>query len=149
MFHLVQLQSMDSAKKLAAIGLKLKRKNKKDYIQQPCPAYRESQCSIYELRPERCRLFECRQLQKVASGEITEVMAAEKIQEAQQRVAQVEELFARLGETNRKRPFTKRHEKIEAEPPDETSVEAVELRAQLTAAMQELEQLLENDFRVK
>jgi cell division initiation protein len=52
-------------------GLKLKRKNRQDYILQPCPAYRDAQCSIYLQRPERCRLFECQQLKRVASGAIT------------------------------------------------------------------------------
>ena len=79
MFHTVKLQPADSAKELAALGLKLKRKKGNHYILQPCPAFCGSHCSIYESRPERCRLFECRQLKSVAAGEITEDAALDRI----------------------------------------------------------------------
>ena len=58
MFHTVQLQPGDSAKELAALGLKLKRKQGRHFILQPCPAFQNSQCSIYAARPERCGRFE-------------------------------------------------------------------------------------------
>src|ERR1700761_8357592 len=82
MFHTVLLQPSDSARALAALGLKLKRrKNGKNYLLQPCPAFRGSHCSIYAARPERCRLFECRQLRQVAAGEISEATALETIRD--------------------------------------------------------------------
>lgn len=149
MFHTVRLQPGDSAKELAALGLKLKRKQGQNYILQPCPAYQEAQCSIYASRPERCRLFECRQVQGVAAGGITEEMALEKIREVQRRVAQVNEWLAQAGRTNAKRPLSKRCEQVMAEPLDASSDEAtVELRTQLTLAMQELDTLLDQDFRL-
>ena len=149
MFHLVQLQPADSLKALAALGLKLKRKHKKVYIQQPCVAYRHSQCSIYLQRPKRCRIFECRQLQRLAAGEISESQAAEKIQTTLQQVSYVQTLLAQSGQTNPKRPLSKRYEKITAEPVDNSAgTEAVELRAELTRAMQELDTLLASDFRI-
>ena len=148
MFHTVKLQPGDSAKKLAALGLKLKRKKRHDYILQPCPAYRESRCSIYAARPERCRLFECRQLKRVAAGEITEAMAMEKIQEVHRRVGQMNGLLQRAGVTNPKRPLSKRYEKIMAEPPDpDADPESAELRSRITLAMQELDALLDQEFR--
>ena len=64
MFHRVRLQPADSPKELAALGLKLKRKRGQHYLLQPCPAFQGTHCSIYASRPERCRLFECRQLQR-------------------------------------------------------------------------------------
>ena len=149
MFHTVRLQPGDSAKELAALGLKLKRKKGQNYILQPCPAYQESQCSIYASRPERCRFFECRQLQRVAAGEITEAMALEQILKVQRRVAQVNELLARAGRTNAKKPLSKRCEQILAEPFDASSDQAtVELRSQLSLAMQELDALLDQEFRL-
>ncbi len=149
MFHLVQLQPADSLKALAALGLKLKRKHKKVYIQQPCVAYRQSQCSIYLLRPQRCRIFECRQLQRLAAGEISESQAAEKIQTALQQVSHVQTLLAQSGQTNPKRPLSKRYEKITAEPVDHTAGEAaVQLRTELTQVMEELDALLASDFRI-
>ncbi len=149
MFHTVQLQPADSAKELAALGLKLKRKKGAHYILQPCPAWRDCQCSIYAARPERCRVFECRQLQRVAAGETSEAAALEKIRDVQRRVALVHELLARSGSTSAKRPLAKRCEKIMAEPLDASSdPAALALRDDLTRAMQELNAILDTDFRL-
>ena len=149
LFHTVQLQPADSAKELAALGLKLKRKKGENFILQPCPQYRESQCSIYAVRPQRCRLFECRQLKRIAAGEITAEMALEKIAEAQRRVAQVNELLRAAGTTDPKRPLSKRCEKVMAEPLDASADQGtVSLRSDLTRAMQELDALLDRDFRI-
>jgi hypothetical protein len=149
MFHTVRLQPGDSAKELAALGLKLKRKKRQDYILQPCPAWRESQCSIYRQRPERCRLFECRQFKRVAAGEITEAAALEKIREVQRRVAHLDGLLERAGGTNVRKPLSKRCEKAMVEPLHESSDPAtVELRAALTRAAQELDAMLDRDFRI-
>jgi hypothetical protein len=49
-FHRVRLQVADSPKELAALGLKLKRKRGQHYFLQPCPAFRETHCSIYASR---------------------------------------------------------------------------------------------------
>ena len=149
MFHTVRLQPADSAKALAALGLKLKRKKGAHYILQPCPAWQDSQCSIYLARPERCRVFECRQLQRVAAGEITEAAALEKIRAVQRQVAQVNALLARAGGTNPKRPLAKRCEKAMAEPLDASSdPAAIALHEALTHAMQELNAVLDADFRL-
>ena len=149
LFHTVRLQPADSPKALAALGLKLKRKKGAHYILQPCPAWQDAQCSIYAARPERCRLFECRQLQRVAAGETTEAAALERIHEVQRRVAQVNELLAHAGGTNAKRPLAKRCEKIMAEPLDpSTDQAAIALRDTLTRAMQELDAVLDADFRL-
>ena len=149
MFHTVRLQPTDSPKMLAALGLKLKRKKGANYILQPCPAFCGSHCSIYESRPERCRLFECQQLKRVASGEITEATALERIREVQLRVGQLEELLQKSGSTNSKRPLSKRCEKATAEPLDESSdPAALELRGRLTLAMRELDTLLDREFRL-
>lgn len=150
MFHTVHLKPRDSAQELAALGLKLKRKRGQNYILQPCPAFRESQCSIYTARPERCRLFECRQLQRVAAGEVTEAMAREKISEARQLVGEITALLLRSGGTNSKHPLSKRCETAMAVPLDPSSDEAtVKTRNQLTRAMQALDALLDHDFRIE
>src|SRR5271163_4672225 len=91
MFHTVWLQPGESPQKLAALGLKLKLKKKQHYLLQPCAAHNGSECAIYMQRPERCRLFECRQLKRIAKGEITEAMAMEKIQDVKRRVREVGE----------------------------------------------------------
>ncbi len=149
MFHLVRLQPRDSARELAALGLKLKRKKRQDYIQQPCPAWRESRCSIYLQRPERCRLFECRQLQRVAAGEITEAAALEKIGEVQRRVAHLDSLSRRADGSPRRGPLSKRCETTLAEPFDATThPELVHDREALARGLSELDALLDADFRV-
>ena len=150
MFHCVQILSNDSPRELAALGFRLKHKHGELLILQPCPAYQGTHCAIYQQRPTRCQLFECRQLRRVASGKISEAAALEKIREAVQRVARINQLLDASGKTDPKKPLTKRYEKITAEPVDLSSdPNPVELRNQLTLAMQELEELLEKDFRIR
>ena len=149
MFHTVRLQPADSAKALTALGLRLKRKKGAHYILQPCPAWQDCQCSIYAARPERCRIFECRQMERVAAGETSETAALEKIRDVQNRVAHIEVLLTRAGRTDPKRPLAKRCEKIMAEPLDPSSdPAALALRDDLTRAMRELNGILDADFRL-
>ena len=150
LFHSVRLQPGDSPKQLSALGLKLKRKKRQDFILQPCPAYCESYCSIYGSRPGRCRLFECRQLKQVAAGVISPAEALEKIREAKRRVAEVDGLLLQIGGTNPKKPLSKRCEKALAEPADPSSEShRANLHNLLTCAMRELDDLLDRDFRIE
>jgi len=146
-FHNVRLQPNDSLRELLAHGLKFKSKHTEKFVLQPCPAYLDSKCSIYQQRPERCHLFECRQLRRVASGEISESAALEKIQEAVNRAARVDQLLNQSGKNDPKKPLSKRYEKITAEPVDLSGdPEVIELRSQLTLSMQALTDLLDKDF---
>lgn len=148
LFYAVRLQPRDSPKELSALGLKLKRKKGEQYILQPCPAHRESQCSIYTARPERCRLFECRQLKRVASGEITEDEALANIHEVKRRLASVTELLEAAGATNAKRPLAKRCEQVLAVPLVPTSEpHTVDQRIRLAEAMKKLDEMLDREFR--
>ena len=149
MFHRVRLQVADSPKELAALGLKLKHKRGQHYLLQPCPAFQGTHCSIYASRPERCRLFECRQLQRVNAGKITETMALEKIREVKRRVGQVNHFLGQADEmTDAKKPLMKRCDKALAERLDpKADDEAQKLRSQLILAMQELETMLDEEFR--
>jgi Fe-S-cluster containining protein len=150
MFHRVRLQPADSPKDLAALGLKLKRKRGQHYLLQPCLAFQGTHCSIYASRPERCRLFKCRQLRRVNAGEITEAMALEKIREAKRRVGELSDFLDQAGETmDAKKPLMKRCEKILAVPLDTgANDEASEFQKRLTQAMQELDKMLDEEFRV-
>lgn len=149
LFHTVRLQPGDAPRELAALGLKLKRKHRQDWILQPCPAYRDAQCSIYAQRPERCRLFECRQLQRMGTGEITEAMALEKIHEVQGRAAQLDALSRRRDGSLRKGPLSKRCETALAELFDATThPELVGQREELARGLAELEAMLDEQFRV-
>ncbi|MEA3189077.1 MAG: hypothetical protein QOD99_2907 [Chthoniobacter sp.] len=116
---------------------------------QPCPAYRDAQCSIYESRPQRCRLFECRQLKGVAAGEISFATALERIREVHRRVEHMNALLGRAGVTDPKKPLSKRCEKILAEPLDPSAdLAATDLRKELTREMLELDAMLDTHFRV-
>ncbi|MEY4485277.1 MAG: hypothetical protein RL693_2729 [Verrucomicrobiota bacterium] len=150
MFHTVILQPGDSAPALKALGLKVKERKEKRYIEQPCPAHQKCQCTIYASRPTRCRLFECRQLKQVAVGEITEAMAREKIQEAQRLVQHLEALLEKAGGANPTRPLSKRCEAVMVVPLDASSDEVtVTFRQELAASFAELDTLLDQDFRVE
>jgi Fe-S-cluster containining protein len=149
LFHTVRLTPNDAPAELAALGLKLKRKHRQNWLLQPCPAYGEGQCSIYAQRPSRCRLFECQQLQRVETGKITEEMALEKIREVQRRVAQLDALSRRADGSPRKGPLSKRCETALAEPFDVTThPELVSQRTELARGLVELEAILDQDFRV-
>ncbi|MEO6846054.1 MAG: hypothetical protein ABI443_01890 [Chthoniobacterales bacterium] len=149
LFHLVELQPKESAKELLSAGMKLKWKNKRQCFEQPCQAHRDGACTVYALRPRRCQIFECQQLQRVASGKITEEEAMQKIQETVAKVEQIEGLFQKLGNTNRKRPLTKRYELIMAISTDAVlEPEGVAMRNELTQAVEELEAVLTQDFKL-
>ena len=149
LFHRVHVGPQDSAPALAALGLKLKRKNGRDYILQPCPAHQGSHCTVYLQRPERCRLFACRQLRRVTAGEITEAAALEKIREARQRVAHLDGLSRRADGSLRRGPLAQRCETTLAEPFDATThPELVAQRMELARALAELDAMLDADFRL-
>ncbi|MGH8048303.1 MAG: YkgJ family cysteine cluster protein [Chthoniobacterales bacterium] len=143
LFHAGVLQEGDSERALSALGLKIKRRGSPPHFLQPCTAHRDSHCTIYDQRPQRCRLFNCRQLLRVATGDITESAALEKIHEAKSRTARVENLIDRLAETNPRRALAQRCANAL------TGTEANPLHAELKSAMSELEALLKTDFRVE
>lgn len=150
MFHTVILQPGDSAPALKALGLKVKERKEKRYIEQPCPAHQNCQCTIYASRPARCRLFECRQLKRVASGEITESMALKKIHQATSKVRILHELLERAGGANASRPLSKRCEAVMIVPLNASSDEStITFRQELAASFAELDTMLDEDFRVE
>lgn len=149
MFRMVTLQRRDTASVLSTHGLKLKRRKGQQFFEQPCPKFCGSHCSIYDDRPERCQVFECKQLKQVAAGRVTEAEATETIQEVKRRVAELERLLNLLGDSDSKRPISKRFEKVTAEPLDETSEpNLVQLRNDLTEVERKLTQMVDEEFRV-
>jgi uncharacterized protein len=142
LFHSVVLQPDDSARALSALGLRIKRRGGQSFFRQPCSAHRETSCTIYDQRPARCRLFNCRQLLRVETGETTETLALEKIHDARTRVARVNTLIHRTGETNPARGLAQRCANALTVPA------RTPLHDELESAMRELEAFLEKDFRV-
>jgi uncharacterized protein len=143
LFHSVVLQPTDSPRTLTSLGLTLKRKPGLTTFRQPCSAYQNNQCGIYEYRPQRCRLFNCQQLLRVASGRITQSVAQETIASTRKKINQVVERIERLTETNPNQGLAQRFSVAitNAVPSPE--------RAELEAAMTELQEILEKEFRVR
>jgi len=142
LFHSVVLQPTDSPRTLSSLGLTLKRKSGLTTFRQPCSAHQNSQCAIYEDRPQRCRLFNCQQLLRVASGEITQSLAQETIASTRKKINQVVEKIERLTETNPSQGLTQRFAVALA-----NTAPSLE-RTELEAAMTELQAILEKEFRV-
>lgn len=148
MFDGMRVQEGDSERGLVALGLKLKRRGGKPYFLQPCAAHRGGSCAIYEDRPVRCRVFECRQLKLVEMGCASEDEALAKIEEAVRRVARVRELFRELGDDREHKAFSVRLAGVRT-PPMDDSPKARERREALETEMAGLENLLSRDFRTE
>lgn len=144
LFHEVMLQRGDSDRALAALGLKVKRRNGEKFFAQPCPAHRATRCAIYAARPVRCRDFSCRQLLRLNAGEIGEGEAFARVREARAGIERVRTLMDRIVETNPRRALARRVANALTGAPPETAA----LRDELAAAMRELEALLAREFRV-
>ena len=143
LFHSVVLQPTDSPRTLSSLGLTLKRKPGLTTFRQPCSAHQNNQCAIYENRPQRCRLFNCQQLLRVASGEITQSVAQETIASTREKISQVVEKIERLTETNPTQGLTQRFSVALANTAPSPE------RTELEAAMAELQGILEKEFRVR
>jgi len=149
LFHTVELQAGENPRQLSALGLKLRRKKGVEFFLQPCSAHREENgacsCTIYAQRPARCRIFNCRQILAVEAGSLSEADAMEKIRNARVQVASVNELIARLGESNPARSLA--HRAANALTLAEGAVRTP-LHDELDAAMRGLEAFLTKEFRI-
>lgn len=140
LFHIVRLQPADSIKTLESLGMKLSRKKREPYFNQPCRFLHDCTCSIYQDRPTRCRLFECQQILGLAGGGITEDEAGQKIALARLRVNRIEELLGRQGNQEIHRPLMERCAQVLQEVGENERRELVE---EMTA----LNELLNQSFR--
>ncbi len=143
----MKLQATDSAKALRAVGLAIKRKDNQLHCLQPCRAHQNGACQIYSQRPVRCREFECKQLIAIARSESTELEALDRINQARQLAARVEELFVQAKEERRHKDFSTRYAAVFT-PPLDPSPEAETVRVHLKIAMETLETFLSLHFRV-
>lgn len=146
MFHSMLLKPGDSARELAALGLKVKRRTTGAFIPQPCSAHQGSCCAIYERRPIRCRVFVCRQLVGVGSGEISEAEAREKIFRARELTIRVRAILREVGDEREHKALAARCA-MALTPPFESGPDANRRREDLAAAMSELEAFLAQEFR--
>jgi hypothetical protein len=96
----------------------IKHKKKYDFFHQPCSSFDNNCCSIYERRPERCRAFECQQLKRFFSGDITETEVLATIMVALSKVTHLRQLLQQSGKINMKKSLSQQYKKVLAEPPD-------------------------------
>jgi len=147
LFADVRLQPGDDATRLAAIGVKLKQRTGMLRFQQPCSCLEGKLCRIYSERPTRCRTFECRLLQRVQKGEVTERAALKSIRDARRRGENVRRILRELGDTDESAPLSRRYQRMMRRPIDLSADERnIELRSELMLAVTELVHVLERDF---
>ncbi|MDZ4789505.1 MAG: YkgJ family cysteine cluster protein [Blastochloris sp.] len=147
LFSHVVLQPTDVARTLRVRGLKLKSRGDGLHLYQPCPAHVGSCCTVYEQRPERCRVFNCRQIEELMTGKSSEVVALERIAHARKLADRVRELLRLAGDRREHKALATRFEMVLL-PPLDPAPEAAAAREALVPAMQELEAVLLRDFRV-
>ena len=144
LFHIVRLQPTDSVKQLEALGMEVSRKKREPYFKQPCSFLEDCTCSNYAARPLRCRLFECRQLQRLADQLITEDDVMHAISDVKRKVANVEAMLQQAGNSSTHLPLSERYEQVLATP---GHADATAAHRHLIAEMTALNQVLNHDFR--
>ena len=148
LFGDVELQLPDDARQLAALGLELFRKGQKQCFNQPCACFDGKWCGIYADRPNRCRSFECRLLQRLQSGKITSTAALKIIAEARRCADRVRNLVQQLGQNDERMPLNRRYSAVMSQPLDLASEDdaTAERRGELMLAVHKLTRILEREF---
>ncbi len=147
LFADVRLRGDDDASRLAALGVPLKQRGVVVRFHQPCSCLDGNRCRIYADRPERCRTFECRLLQRTQGGETTETSALRSIQKARRRADKVRDILRALGDTDELAPLSRRYQRMMRQPIDlSADVRIVRLRGRLLPAVAKLVEVLERDF---
>jgi uncharacterized protein len=100
LFADVKLQKGDAARRLAELGLELKKPGRKTAFPQPCAGFDGTLCRIYADRPRYCRAFECGLLKRVQAGEMGVKAALKIIADARRRVEKVRRRLQRLGQND-------------------------------------------------
>jgi Fe-S-cluster containining protein len=148
LFGDVELQARDDARRLATLGMELFPKGRRQCFNQPCACFDGKWCRIYAERPNRCRTFECRLLQRVQAGKITSDAALRAIAEARRCAGRVLDLVRQLGHADEQTPLNRRYAAIMSEPLDLASDddETAERRSELMLAVHKLTRILEREF---
>ena len=112
LFNAVELQPGDSATRLTALGLRLRKSGAKDRFQQPCSALKGCRCDIYRDRPTYCRQFRCRVLIQLGDGEISFDTALRLVRSARRKAAKISALMSELGEDDESLSLRVRHRRL-------------------------------------
>lgn len=148
MFQIVKLQTGDRPSELGKLGLKVRSRDGEFFMEQPCPALRDTCCTVYEKRPARCRLFHCQQLRLMDGDHTTEREVMTVIASARELVEQVNSLILQNGLREDGQALLDRYERVMSTPVDaKMEPDLAEARHGLDAAMQKLRRLLNREFR--
>jgi uncharacterized protein len=146
LFADVELRAGDDAKRLAKLGLSLKKKGRvKIAFSQPCACFDGKLCKIYLDRPKRCRLFECGLLKKVNVGEMTARAALKKISKAKELRGKVSELLQSFDKDNEGAALSERYARAMNEPVD-LAAGNVGRHGELMRVYRDLMETLQRDF---
>jgi Fe-S-cluster containining protein len=147
LFADVELRKGDDIQRLDELGLSLEKKGRKQAFAQPCTCFDGKLCRIYNERPTRCRTFECGLLKRVQMGEMGADAALKTIAEAQRLAEKVRGQLRRLGQSDEQLALNRRYAQVMREPIDLSGPEdAAELRGELMLAVNDLMQMLRQDF---
>ena len=102
------------ALRLRDLGFPVRRKGKQLIFAHPCPNICDKVCQVYQDRPQTCRDFRCRTLQKLERGEIDRPEADRRISAA---LAALADLRRRMRPGETVRQFHARFRQSE-QPPD-------------------------------
>ena len=108
LFAEVELSHRAEATRLEALGLEIESDDEAPLLVQPCAALKGRRCGIYPHRPGCCRTFECRLLQDVRCGAVSEERAHEHISQALASIAEMRSLLNRLGRGDARLPLRER-----------------------------------------
>lgn len=146
LFADVELRAGDDAKRLAKLGLTLKKKGQgKLAFAQPCACFNGTLCNIYSDRPKRCRLFECGLLKKVKAGEMKAAAALKKISQTKARVKKMRGL---LGQQSEELALIEAYKQAMQAPVD-LAAGNEDRQGKLMRAFEELMSVLQRDFLTK
>ncbi|HBJ85622.1 MAG TPA: hypothetical protein DDZ88_17445 [Verrucomicrobiales bacterium] len=148
MFQIVKLQPGDNPAELGRLGLKIRSRDGEFHMEQPCAALKELSCTVYAMRPTRCRLFHCQQLRRVESGEAAEHEALAVIVAAREWVGRVRDLIVQNGLREDGQALLDRFERVMSTPVDATlEPELAVAREALDQAMRKLRLVINREFR--
>src|SRR5258708_3324226 len=110
LFADVELASGEEAPAMEVMGLEIEDAdhNGGGLLLQPCRALKGKRCGIYPHRPDCCRAFECRLLQRVKHGKVGVEWAKAKIGEALQHIERVKKLAVQFGTGDERLPLKER-----------------------------------------
>ncbi len=157
----VQLQAEDVPGDLEALGLRLATQAEEGCEKetpsgessgghkfcQPCAAFQEGRCRIYDQRPGHCRQFECLLLKRFREGRTSGTAAVREIRKTQRQAEQVLLLLRELGDTDEQLPLARRFRRT-AERLEAVGIDGdlAEIYGRLTVAVLDLNFRLSSFF---